>query len=331
LLLDHLPLLNGLLPGRITFEMGACLAAVIAFGLADMRQALGGTWIRRHAGPVCAVVTLVVLVATQLPEWPGSYSSEPAVALPAVLTRAIPAGDPVAITYPYDTAKTNAPMLWQAEDDFRFRLLGGYAYHVSSGYPSLVPSLMDPPGIQQFLANQGGVGIYGPEMPVSPKLVAATQSAVSNYDIRLVIVDRSLSGSPAVMDLFTIALGPPALSAGHFSMWANWHGWPSHEQFTHHLSTVVVPPANDADMSGKVLLSASATGFYRVTRVEFLITDEGHHTTLIATGRPTLFGWLAVWATTSVANGTYSLQSSAYDAFGAHTLSRSVTITVMNR
>ena len=39
LLLDHLPLLNDILPSRICFEVGACLAAVIAFGLDDMHRA----------------------------------------------------------------------------------------------------------------------------------------------------------------------------------------------------------------------------------------------------------------------------------------------------
>ena len=67
---------------------------------------------------VFAGVTLSVLVATQLPLWPELFAAQPAVSLPASLTRTIPSGDPVAITYPYDTKATNEPMLWQAEDAF---------------------------------------------------------------------------------------------------------------------------------------------------------------------------------------------------------------------
>jgi hypothetical protein len=129
----------------------------------------------------------------------------------------------VAITYPYDTQATNEPMLWQAEAGFNFRLLGGYGYLSDFGHPLLWPSVMSPPGTQQFLASQGGVSFFGPGLPVSPKLVATTRSTVSRYDIRLVIVDRSMSGSGPVMELFKDALGPPELSAGQFSMWANWH------------------------------------------------------------------------------------------------------------
>ena len=68
-----------------------------------------------------------------------------------------------------------------------------------------------------------------------------------------------------------------------------------------------------------------------VTKVEFLLTDEGHHSKLIAGGIPTFYGWLAEWKTTSVANGTYSLQSIAYDAFGASSLSTSITIMITNK
>ena len=53
----------------------------------------------------------------------------PATGLPSNVLRAIPAGDPVTITYPYSTFLEPTPMLWQAEDGFDFRLLGGYAYH----------------------------------------------------------------------------------------------------------------------------------------------------------------------------------------------------------
>jgi hypothetical protein len=338
LLLDHLPVLNGLLPNRISFEVDACLAALIAFGLDDMHRASVG----RGHGPapgkriggrgsvVLAGVTLAVLVATQLPRWPDPFASQPAVSLPTALTSAIPSGDPVALTYPYDTANTNEPMLWQAQDGFRFRLLGGYAYTSYFGFSSLRPSRMSPPGTQQFLANEEDINFFGPGLTVSPKLVAITRSVVSRYDIRLVIVDRSMSNSGPVMELFNDALGPPRLSVGRFSMWANWHGRPTHEQFSSHLVTRVLRPSNGAKVSGTTALAARGTAYLRVTHVDFLLTDGSNRSTLIADGSLTLFGWLAKWNTTSVANGTYSLRSIAYDASGGTSLSKSITITIAN-
>ena len=72
-----------------------------------------------------------------------------------------------------------------------------------------------------------------------------------------------MAGSGAVMELFNDALGTPMLSAGQFSMWANWHGRPSHEQFSPHLVTSVIRPANDATVSGTTVLDARATAYYR--------------------------------------------------------------------
>lgn len=132
------------------------------------------------------------------------------------------------------------------------------------------------------------------------------------------------------MELFRDALGSPTLSAGRFSMWAGWQGRPSHEEFLPQMVTSVIRPVDNAKVSGTTVLDARATAWVRVTKVEFLLTDESHHSTMIANGTSTLFGWLAIWNTASVANGTYSLQSIAYYASGASKLSTSVPIAVKN-
>jgi hypothetical protein len=97
-----------------------------------------------------------------------------------------------------------------------------------------------------------------------------------------------------------------------------------------HIVTSVIRPVDNAKVSGTTVLDARATAWVRVTKVEFLLTDESHHSTMIANGNSTLFGWLAQWNTASVANGTYSLQSIAYYASGASKLSTSVPIAVKN-
>ena len=51
---------------------------------------------------------------------------------------------------------------------------------------------------------------------------------------------------------------------------------------------------------------------------------------MIATGTPTIYGWLASWNTTSVANGTYTLQSVASYAGGVSGTSPGITVTVSN-
>ena len=333
LLLAHIPLVEEIVPVRFSLEVFGCLAAMIAFGLDDMqRDRPRPKWLTSR---VLAGAFIVALVVTQLPQWP--YSSPQESTLPTALRTAVPAGDPVTITYPYPTnftAVTAQPLGWQMDSRYTFRLLGGYAHirHPNGGSYT-IPTVMNPPGLQQFLAGQNA-GLsgepFGPALPVSPELVAATRTALSRYDVRLVIVDRSVGGSGQVMELFNDAVGPPKLSAGQFSMWADWHGRPSHEEFLPHIVTSVLRPANGATLSGTAVLDAGATAWVRVTKVEFLLTDETHHSDLIAEGHLIPYGWVAKWNTTSVANGTYSLQSIAYDASGASRLSTSILITVKN-
>jgi hypothetical protein len=236
LILDHVPLLDSILPSRFSFGVDSCLAAVIAFGLDDIskrpsRIPHNGSrlpqWSRSQRSAGLVGVTLVVLVATQLPLWPlqGPFGPQPAIALPPAIRAAIPAGDPVTLSYPYLTFYDMQPMVWQADDGFRFRLLGGYAFRPdSSGGPTLAPSLMSPPGLQRFLAAQDGAEAFGPPLPLGPELVAITRATLSRYDTQVVIVDRSESGSGPVIELFNEAIGPPELSVGQFSLWTGWRG-----------------------------------------------------------------------------------------------------------
>ena len=238
LILDHLPLVDDILPSRLCYEAGACLAAVFAFGLDDLHRASAradprGTsrpwWTQRRGVAALVGAVVAVLVATQLPEWP--YGAPAVSVLPAPLRQAVPRGDPVAITYPYETIFQMQPMLWQTQSGFDFRLLGGYAYHPdSTGRPTASPSVMRPPGLQRFLVwSVPFARTRSGPLSVSPELVSTTRTALSDYDVRLVIVDRAISGSGPVMKLFTDALGPPTLSSGQFSMWDDWHGRPRHE------------------------------------------------------------------------------------------------------
>jgi hypothetical protein len=236
LVLDHLPLINDLLPIRISFEMDGLFAAIIAFGLDDLRRATGSDRsTRRHVRDRAAVVaaaTLVIVVVTLLPRWPAgaAYAAPRAVSLPAALSRDIPTGDPLTLTYPYAVNNPlfkrfgTQPMVWQAQSGFRFRLLGGFAYHPTArGLPTLLPKSLRPGELTDFLMNSEGLSpgagqLSAPE--VTPALVEATRTALARYRVRLVLVDRSTPGSHAALDLFADALGPPQASIGRFTLWS---------------------------------------------------------------------------------------------------------------
>jgi uncharacterized protein YjbI with pentapeptide repeats len=95
-------------------------------------------------------------------------------------------------------------------------------------------------------------------------------------------------------------------------------------------TTSVVVPSNGATISGSAWLDASASSPVGVASVSFEVTGPGAGNTVIATGTPTLYGWLAGWNTTNTYNGTYTLQSVATDANGTSSTSAPITITVNN-
>ena len=330
-MLDHLPLLENLLPARMALEVGALLAALIAFGLDDMHRdpaSIAEPGIRRRSA-ILTAVTLAVLVVTWLPQWP--YVRSQTVNMPAVVARAVPPGDPVVLTYPFPSVLAMQAMMWQAEDDFKFRLIGGYSYHpTSSGAPTPYPNLMRPSEVQQFLTASGGCPLCGSAIPVSPQVVASTRAFLSRYHVRVVVVDRSVGNSGPVMALFNDALGHPKISVGHFAVWFDWHGVPKHQVFPD-LITKVLRPANGVTLSGAALLDATATDYLRVIKVVFLLTDTSHHADMIAVAHLTPFGWVARWDANSIPSGTYSLQSLAHDSGGRTAYSRGISITVHNR
>ena len=66
-----------------------------------------------------------------------------------------------------------------------------------------------------------------------------------------------------------------------------------------------------------------------VTKVEFRLSGPDDDA-LVGIADRTIFGWVYEWDTTSVANGTYTVNSVALDIAGRSGRSEGVTITVDN-
>ncbi len=114
------------------------------------------------------------------------------------------------------------------------------------------------------------------------------------------------------------------------------------QQALFHPSQAIGGPGNVTDLftkvasprepvSGSIVLAAQASSDnLPVTRVEFRLTGGGLQDHFIGTGAKAPFAWLLSWNTTTVPDGTYTLQSVAYDALGKMTSSTGVKITVRN-
>lgn len=94
-------------------------------------------------------------------------------------------------------------------------------------------------------------------------------------------------------------------------------------------NTTVVLPSNDATLSG-ITQYLDATASSGVTQVQYELTGGSLSNQVIATATPTYFGWAAAWNTTTVANGTYTINSVASYPGGVTATSAPITLTVNN-
>ena len=95
-------------------------------------------------------------------------------------------------------------------------------------------------------------------------------------------------------------------------------------------TTSVVLPATGATVSGSATLDATASSGAGVASVSFEVSGGSLTNHVVGTAAPTYYGWVSSWDTTTVPNGTYTLESVATDVDGTTTTSAPVTITVSN-
>jgi hypothetical protein len=132
--------------------------------------------------------------------------------------------------------------------------------------------------------------------------------------------------------------GTASITTGPLTAFEN--GWRIRAVFTNHMgsaatnpatasvlppTTSVVLPSNGATLSGSQYLDAIASP--GTSRVVYQLSGNGLTNDVIAVATPTLYGWLAAFDTTTVPNGTYSLQSVATSG-GLMGASPAVSVTV---
>ena len=95
-------------------------------------------------------------------------------------------------------------------------------------------------------------------------------------------------------------------------------------------TTSVLVPSTGATLSGgAATLDANASA--NVTSVSFELSGGAYNDQVVATTtKPTNYGWVVPWNTTTVPNGTYTLQSVASYAGGLSGTSAPITITLSN-
>jgi hypothetical protein len=81
------------------------------------------------------------------------------------------------------------------------------------------------------------------------------------------------------------------------------------------LRAAVLLPRNGSTLHGKQALDVLGSDSYDVTKVEFFGSGpELAETTSLATGASTRYGWIAIWNTSTVPNGSYTIDATVDDS-----------------
>jgi hypothetical protein len=95
------------------------------------------------------------------------------------------------------------------------------------------------------------------------------------------------------------------------------------------LGTNVAVPRNGANVKKTVLLGATASSDYGVTKVIFVI-QRSTGVSITTSAKHTYLGWLGSWDTIGVPNGNYTITCDAYDSAGHRAQSKAVAVDVVN-
>jgi hypothetical protein len=96
------------------------------------------------------------------------------------------------------------------------------------------------------------------------------------------------------------------------------------------VQTEIIVPADGAAVSSNVALDAVVVADAPATKVVFEITDQTGRSVLVARARPSLTGWIYLWDTTNVANGTYTVRVEGFLAGRKPSYSAPRSLTVEN-
>jgi hypothetical protein len=244
----HIPLLQNIEAARLSLFVQLAAAMVAGVGVGRLwgertRTAAGTGAARTAAGSGAARTAAMVLagLAVLVPLVPRVPFVSVAADLPSFITSrqagAIRPGS-VVLTYPYDWAPHNQPMLWQAVTGMRFRIPGGDAFVPGPRRRSTWrPPPPGPPAAARVLL--AGTSLHPGPPPASQDAVSALRSLIAASHVSAVLVDRSTAYGPQVARLMTRALRARPRKAGRLDVWL---GLPSGSTVT--LGRRTGPPAS---------------------------------------------------------------------------------------
>ena len=92
----------------------------------------------------------------------------------------------------------------------------------------------------------------------------------------------------------------------------------------------IVKPGNGSTLRGRQLLDVIVSDSFDVTKVEYLLSGEGRQATPLSGGAKSNYGWIGAWNTSTVPNGTYTIDATSTDSDGRSVTTSPVEVRVEN-
>ena len=96
------------------------------------------------------------------------------------------------------------------------------------------------------------------------------------------------------------------------------------------LRAAVTLPGNGSTLNGKQFLDVRISTQFDVTKVDYVLSGPGREDTTVATGSRTNYGWLGRWNTSTVPDGSYTIEAKVSDSGGRTVMTAPVEVRVEN-
>jgi hypothetical protein len=219
-LLTHLPVFDDVVPVRFSFI--AWLFAVIAVTIGADRL-VRRLWERplskrlTTAGRIATALSLMLAVAFIVPRVPFQTKAAGFPSDTEGVLNVIPSGS-VVLAYPFPDEDNTAAMSWQAQDEMRFRIIGGYVtvqagnngFPTGPNYPDYgigSQPLLAQPFVQEYLTD-GQFTYASPSADVDPH--RALCRFIGTYHVNAVIFWNHGVRSREIKRLFLSDFGVPS-------------------------------------------------------------------------------------------------------------------------
>jgi hypothetical protein len=97
------------------------------------------------------------------------------------------------------------------------------------------------------------------------------------------------------------------------------------------LRAAVTLPANGSTLHGREFLDVAVSDVFDVGKVEYVLTGQGREGVTISSGNRSSYGWIGRWNTSTVPNGSYTIEAIVRDSGGRAVTTLPVEVRVENR